>query len=841
MCRRYRSPIRKRLLLALALGGSALFLVALFFWFTTPLPTADQLRTRAALGNTRILDRHGQLIFQLTDPLSGRKQPVALTAIPLALQQATVAVEDASFYQNMGLDLRGMLRAFWANLQAGQIMAGGSTISQQLARNFLFEPGVAQQRTLVRKLREAVLALKLTMTLPKGEILALYLNQVYYGGTSYGVDAAAWRIFGKPVRDLSLAEAALLAGLPQAPAYYDPFVDPAAARARQSLVLDAMVRTGFLAPDQADAARHEPLRFVGVDPAIPAPHFVTYVIEQLGQTLGPDRLLRGGLTITTTLDVDLQSAAEASLRRQLARLTDTSDDGMDHAAHNGAVVVLDPADGAILALVGSPDFTNSAIDGQVNAALALRQPGSALKPLTYAAAFEQGWTPASTLLDIPSAFTTREGSVYTPNNYDQAFHGPLSLREALATSSNVAAVRLLDAIGIPALLDMTKRLGIRSLNPQSSRYGLALTLGGGEVTLLELTAAYGAFANGGQRITPYAILAVSDAAIAHTAPSPDPVLSPQVAYLITDILADRYARSRAFGEASALDLERPAAVKTGTSSDWRDNWTVGYTPDRVAGVWVGNADGRPMRAVTGVTGAAPVWNEVMQAANRDQPARDFVRPAGIVELMVCAEGGLLPGPNCPSTRRERFIAGTQPTRADDSHITVALDPLLDCRVPPGYPANRTVRRIFRLLPAEAEPWARQAGVPRPPRTMCTPLSAAQVGGTAPVSTAEPLAPVPNACQAQRTCLLITSPARGAHFARSPNIPPERQQIAIEAAVGGEVTQVTITLDDRLLATMTHSPYRILWELAPGTHRIAVMARAGDGTVLRGEVVEITVE
>src|SRR5262245_23172370 len=507
---RYHSNFLRWSVRTCGLGMAALLLTLGYFWLTTALPAPEHLRARAALGSTRIIDRHGRLLFEAPDPFAGRRRALPLQEIPLALRQATIAIEDRDFYANPGVDLRGILRAAWIDLRSGAAVAGGSTITQQLARSFLLDPALAHQRTLERKLREAVLAVKLTASYPKDEILALYLNQTYYGGMAYGVETAAQRFFGKPARDLDLAECALLAGLPQAPSRYDPLANPQAALARQAEVLDAMVHSGYISAERAAAARAEPLRFAPNDGAPRAPHFVGYVLDQLDAQLGPDAVARGGLTVTTTLDADLNDAAQASLQRQLELLSTPHNGGPNHRAHNGAVVVLEPSGGAILAMVGSPDFENAAIQGQVNATLASRQPGSAIKPLTYAAALERGWTPATTILDIPSSFATREGRPYTPQNYDRAYHGPLALREALATSSNVAAVRVLDSIGVPALLEMAARLGITSLSRDSSHYGLSLTLGGGEVTPLELTAAYAAFANSGRLVTPYAILEIRD-------------------------------------------------------------------------------------------------------------------------------------------------------------------------------------------------------------------------------------------------------------------------------------------------------------------------------------------
>jgi 1A family penicillin-binding protein len=831
---------RRWLVRGLGLGLLALVIGAAWLWLTTPLPTPEQLRARAALGDTRILDRRGQLIYTLPDPLSGHRRPTALAAMPLALRQATIAIEDRSFATNVGIDLRGILRAVWANLRAGQRVAGGSTITQQLARGFLLDPELAQQRTLLRKLREATLALKLTATTSKDEILELYLNQTYYGGMSYGVEAAAQHIFGKPVADLDLAECALLAGLPQAPSHYDPFVDLGAARARQAQTLDAMAQAGYITPEQAAAARAEPLQLATAAPPQRAPHFVNYVLDQLSAQLGPDVVARGGLTVTTTLDLDLQAASQTILTRQIAQLATPRDGAPDHRVRNGAVVALDPNDGAILTMVGSPDFDDAASQGQVNAAIALRQPGSAIKPLTYAAALERGWTPATTILDVPSTFTTREGRPYTPENYDHSYHGPLALREALATSSNVAAVRTLDSIGLSALLDMAARLGITSLGRNPSRFGLSLTLGGGEVTPLELTAAYAAFANGGRRVTPYAIIAVdgpgdrADPQLAAFGPSPaaEPAISPQIAYLISDILSDRYARMRAFGAQSALDVDRPAAAKTGTTSDWRDNWTIGYTPDRAVGVWVGNADGQPMESITGITGAGPIWHDVVLAAHRGLPPRPFARPAGIVDLTICAEGGMLPAPACPATRLERFVAGTQPAQPDDTHVTLAIDAALGCRAPAAYPPQRIVRRTFRLLPPVAESWGVAAGLPRIPQHVCPPLS--QQNGPVDVASA---APDLHAASADPQLL---TPAPGAIFAISPGIPLERQQIALEARAGAAVQQLTILVDGAPLATFAGPPYRTFWPLAPGQHQAQVIVRDAQGRLVRSRPVAFSV-
>lgn len=833
---------------AISVGVVILICIGAYFWFSTTLPAPDRLRARAALGNTRILDRNGKLLYQVLDPLSGQQQPVALRDMPLALRQATVALEDSSFYTNSGIDLRGIVRAGWINLRSGGFVAGGSTITQQLARGFLLDPDVAQQRSLVRKIREIVLALKLNAAYSKDEILELYLNQTYYGGLSYGVEAAARHYFNKPVRDLDLAECALLAGLPQAPSRYDPLrggAFRAAALTRQGEALDAMVRAGYVRATAAATARVESLQFASGLIHLRAPHFIQYVLSQLEAQLGAETVARGGLTVTTTLDIDLNDAAQSSLSRQISALATPLAGAPDHHVRNGAVVVLNPTDGAILAMVGSPDFDNAAIQGQVNATVALRQPGSAIKPLTYAAAMEHGWTPATTILDIPSTFTTREGQPYIPENYDRTYHGPLSLREALATSSNVSAVRTLDAIGIKALLEIARRLGITTLDADEQRYGLALTLGGGEVTLLELTGAYAVFANGGYRVTPYAITEIqgpkSEAKPQFTTfrpPSRDsqPILSPQIAYLITDILSDRHARMREFGEVSPLDIDRPAAAKTGTTTDWHDNWTIGYTPDRTVGVWVGNADGEPMESITGITGAGPVWNEVMRIAHRGLPSRPFIRPAEIVELSICAEGGLLPGPACPGTRLERFIEGTQPQQVDNTHILLNVDPVMDCRAPADYPVQRTVQHLFRILPPEAEAWAVAHDLPQVPSREC-PSVVGLDGGKQESSPAGSTSAIDS--RATEPALLL--PAPYAVFAISPGIPRSRQRIELKARSGPNAVRLIIYVDGQAVATFHGPPYDTFWTLATGHHRVVVEVQDSHARISRSEPVEFSVQ
>ena len=603
----------------------------LYFSLAADLPWPEELDRGATVEATKIYDRNGRLLYEIARPEQGKGTMVPLDQIPPALTEATIATEDAHFYQHFGVDPLAIARALVAGLRHGEIRSGGSTITQQLARNLLLSAEERSQRTLTRKLREAILAVRLDGHFSKDQILELYLNTTYYGNFAYGVQAAAQAYFGKPARELSLGECALIAGLPQSPSFYNPLQDEEAALERRSVVLDLMVEAGYLPRAEADLAATEPLRLRSQPFPIQAPHFVTYVRGLLERKYGAERVATGGLSVYTTLDLTMQEAAERITRRHLARLADRERDfgEPEKNVNNAALVAIEPSSGEILAMVGSPDYFDAANAGAVNGALALRQPGSAIKLVTYAAALERGYTAATVVWDVHTTFITREGDSYAPVNYDRAFHGPVSVRQALARSYNVAAVKILDRIGLPAMTDMARRLGIGTLN-DLNRFGLAITLGGGEVSLLELTSAYSTFANGGLRCNPVAILKVEDdrGEVLYSA-RPEPprrAVTAQVAYVLTDILADNTARMTAFGENSVLRLSRPAAVKTGTTTDWRDNWTVGYTLDLAVGVWTGNADNEPMGHVSGVTGAGPIWHDFMEEALKAEPIREFREP-----------------------------------------------------------------------------------------------------------------------------------------------------------------------------------------------------------------------
>jgi 1A family penicillin-binding protein len=691
------------------------------------LPSPDELEARTAdFVSTKIYDREGGLLYELFDPQWGRRTRVPLERISPYLIQATIATEDRYFYQHPGFDPLSIARAIWYAISEREVVSGASTITQQVTRSILLDPAERTQRTFSRKIREAILAAEITRRYPKDTILEIYLNQIFYGHLAYGIEAAAETYFGKSADQLSLAEAALLAGLPQAPALYDPYANPEAAKKRQAVVLGLMVEAGYITPAQAEAAKAEELHYVLQRFSIRAPHFVMYVRQLLEQEYGAEALYKGGLRVYTTLDPRLQAIAERVAKDHVQSLANK------HVT-NAALVALQPETGEVLAMLGSVDFFDEEIDGQVNVALRLRQPGSSIKPITYVAAFEKGWTPATLIWDVPTEFPDGANPPYKPKNYDNKFHGPVLLRTALGSSYNIPAVKALQFVGLPDMLAMAHRLGITSLNRPD--YGLSLTLGGGDVTLFEMVGAYAVFANGGVRVPPVAIARVEDSGgrviKEYRVPQGEQVISPQHAYLITHILADNEARTPAFGANSVLKLSRPAAVKTGTTDDWRDGWTIGYTPPSspptlggkegglACGVWVGNSDNSPMDRVPGIVGAAPIWHNFMEEALADTPPRDFTRPSGIVTAEICALSGARPSVVCPKRKTEIFVAGTEPSDpSQDFHQLVRICTVTGQRATEFCPENAVVEKYFEVYPEEYRWWAEEHGIEQPPAGFC---------------------------------------------------------------------------------------------------------------------------
>ncbi len=639
-----------------------------------------------------IYDRYGNNLYEAFS--EGRRVRVSYDRIPTSLILATIAIEDDTFFENIGIDVGATAVAALTYLGAspGEVTAGGSTITQQLVRNVLFDYEKRARRSVARKAEEIVLAIVLTGAKSKEDILEMYFNEIYYGNLAYGAQTAAQTFFGKDVQELTLGEAALLAGLPQAPASLDPLnPDPAVQAAvdtRWRQVLGEMVEEGFISQQQVKEVLNEGLSFVPANVSLNAPHFTVYAqgeLERLMTGLGysPEDITRGGLRVYTTLDQNVNQLAQRAAANQVAQLWNKN-------VSNGAVVVTKPQTGEIIAMVGSIDYHNEAIDGSVNVTTAFRQPGSTIKPFTYSAAIERGMSPGDVLWDTRTEISVPGLPLYSPRNFDNAFHGPMTMRAALANSYNIPAVQALRSVGVDYLLDLLRRFGISSLSEDASQYGLSLTLGGGEITLIELTNAFAVFANQGAYVPVTSILCVinSDDEILYQYEDSCPggrimeatvnrksqgalVLDPRIAHLVTDMLGDNQARSAAMGAYSPLRTEGIfSAVKTGTTDDVKDNWTVGYTRNVAVGVWVGNNDGRPMVNSSGLTGAAPIWNAVLRGIYgnqkllgafatggqllQDQP----IPPAGISLRQICDVRRLTdPSTRCPATVNEWFLDG----------------------------------------------------------------------------------------------------------------------------------------------------------------------------------------
>jgi 1A family penicillin-binding protein len=665
------------LLVVLSLGFLA-------YWFILrDLPSPARLNNLSAYPvSTKILDRNGQLLYEIYD--SQNRTPIKISDLPKYVTEATIAIEDKNFYTHHGFDTGGILRAGF-NTLTGKRLEGGSTITQQLVKVALLTP----ERTLTRKIKEAILTVATEILYSKNQILEMYLNHIPYGGTSYGIEAAAHTFFNKSAKDLTLSEATLLVGLPQAPSRYSPFANPDLARARQAQVLDRMVEDKYITKEAATAAKNEPLHFADSGTDIRAPHFVMYVRQLLEDKYGVQMVEQGGLQVTTTLDLSLQDAAQATLSAEMVNLKKLK-------ISNGAGLVTNPETGEILAMIGSKDYFSSDIDGKVNVTTSLRQPGSSIKPLNYALGLETKIiTPSTMILDTPVCFAVTGQADYCPKNYDNTFRGLTQIRFDLGNSLNIPAVKVLALNGIGNFINFATKMGISSWK-DPSQYGLSLTLGGGEVTMTDMATAFGVFANDGTKVPLHAILKVTDQSgkvldeykpdqtsslvesLRTTIPSPDndKVLSPETSFLISHILSDNNARSAAFGTSSVLNVPgKTVSVKTGTTNNLRDNWTIGYTKNLLVATWVGNNDNTPMSYVaSGITGASPIWQKIMRYALKGINIPGIPIPDGIEGASVCSDSGTAPAADnpCP-TRYEYFIKGTIPTESGLTKKDLAIN------------------------------------------------------------------------------------------------------------------------------------------------------------------------
>lgn len=811
-----RSLRRKRLKLigAVVTGGFVVFIALIllsfvaFGIFATTIPSPDKLTNRSIDQSTKIYDRNGELLYDIYG--NQNRTLVQLDEIPDNLKKATVSIEDKNFYRHRGFDAFGILRSVW-EIATTRHLVSGSTLTQQLVKNAL----LSSEQTITRKVKEIVLSIEIENKYSKDQILQIYLNEIPYGGTAWGAEAAANLYFGKHVKDLNLEECAIIAGLPQSPTRYSPFgSNPKAYISRTDAVLRRMKEDGNISDDQYKQAKSNidngNVKFVEQGQGIKAPHFSLYVRDQLVQKFGEQKVLTGGLKVTTTLDLKIQEMAQKVVADEVEKASKLK-------VGNGAAVVQDPKTGQILAMVGSKDYFAKDYDGNVNVTTASRQPGSSIKPINYVTGFKNGYNPATMLLDIKTTFPGGAGQKdYIPVNYDGKEHGPVQLRYALGNSYNIPAVKMLKLNGVASMIATAKDMGINTFT-EPDRYGLSLTLGGGEVELLELTNAYSVFANQGVRVDPVSIIKITDSkgtVIDEFKPTQGrQVLRKEHAFLISDILSDKNAKLAAFGGFAVENIlnvkGQVIAAKTGTTDDKKDNWTMGYTPSYTVGVWVGNNDGTPMdpKLSSGITGAAPIWHGIMVKLLEGKKAEPFVKPDGIVQMAVDKVSGLLPSPATGSeTRLEYFVKDQVPTKVDDMRKTVTI-----CRFT-GQPADpgciSTGQVDTHTVEVLYDPFVKQ---------YCNGDCSQVLGGPAGAG-------APN--------IVVTTPSQdqqvGYNFTVSATI-----------SSGSPITTADFFLDDTMMASLTSqpfdAPYHVDASIPKGQHIIRVRATNGDGIQAQKEV------
>ena len=755
---------------------------ATYAYLTAGLPDPTQIqKVENDFQTTKIFDRNSNLLYEIIDPTGGDRQWVPINSISPYLRCATVAIEDKTFWENQGFDIRGTARAALANLR-GESQQGGSGITQQLVKNVVLpiEERAGPGRTPVVKIKEVLLSAEVSRRYDKRTIFEWYLNTNFYGNLAYGIEAAAKVYFGKSAKDLDLSESAMLAAIPQFPGK-NPFDSPVEAEDRQDLVLDLMVeRTKFGVPgcnvkaEDAANAKRQNLLYVSKTQRfnIKAPHFSVYAKERaielladyrgIGMEAATQLVERGGLRIYTALDLAIDDQVRSFANQRIAAMQ-----AENKNVNNASVVVIKAGTGEILSMVGSLDYFNDNIDGKFNVAMGLRQPGSSFKPITYLELLRQGNPPTTLFWDTRIQFPSGGAVPYVPENYDRKYHGPVLMRSALANSYNIPAVEALNQAGINNVIRLSHRMGINDLNRGLDFYGLALTLGGGEVRLLDMTYLYSVIANYGtmkgvprpkdqkrpgfRELDPVAILRIErDDRDPQTGNQKTEILydfqpaevpnlvgpnSKQVTWQLIDIISDGRARAPGFGYPSALDLAdgRPAAVKTGTTNDYKDNWTMGFTPDFVTGVWVGNTDSTPMdQGISGLTGAAPIWNDVMNFLHQGREIKEFVQPEGLEQKSVCRIDGLLPNGSCP-TLADWFLPDTAPERQSTIVQQFPIDKASGKLAVAGTPPENVENKTFYVFPPQAQDWYssltddQKAAFPVPPTDLATSVASGAVG------------------------------------------------------------------------------------------------------------------
>jgi membrane peptidoglycan carboxypeptidase len=864
------------LFVAFLVFGAAASAAGVYAYFAQGLPdpsTIETAQTASGFETVKIYDRTGQhLLYESIDPRPARGDRTYLTIdkIPPLVRNATIALEDQSFYTNIGVNLKGIGRALLTNLRTGS-MQGASSITMQLVKNVLIDPKERYEASYARKIKEAIMAIEITRRYPgqagKDQILEWYLNYNNYGNLAYGIEAAAQVYYDKSATDLTLDELAVLAAVPQYPAL-NPISSPADAYRRQHKVLQSMVDAGYITPDQADRAKRYfntrllndlvekgllsqsdlPLVATGDKPAtaralnalvkadmgltqaeadeakrlpgnlwqnvresaaerfeVPpdAPHFALYVLQQLEDKYNtpedPYYIWQHGLRVYTTLDWDLQVYSECVARSHIAAMSVTTPkpcqgglqnfppipylqspgQKIDHEISNASIVVIRPNTGEVLTMVGSIDYFDSTIDGQVNVAISPRQPGSSFKPYTYLTAFESGnFSPATMAMDVRTVFPDPGNAPFVPENYDRTYHGPQMLRWALQRSYNIPAVWLMDQVGVGNVIRTARRMGVNSLDQDLRSYGLSLTLGGGTVELLDHAYAFSALANGGvlsgqpvasenerpgyRSVDPVFILQVKDkdgnVIDQYQHPTTEKVADPAPVYMLNNVLSDPSPRPVAFGGfAQYLEIPgRPVAAKTGTTNDYMDDWTLGYTPQVVVGVWTGNSNGKKMKDSTGSLGASPIWHQIMLKAVEGLPVEGWQEPPGIEHVRVCVPSGMLPGPDCPQTTTELFLKGHAPTQTDSMFQAFDINKENGKLATACTPPDKVEHKVYQIFPLNAADWVREKGLPQPPTEQDGPCGASEVQGDVAIGS-------PIMGQQVRGQVEITGNARGDNF------------------------------------------------------------------------------
>jgi len=801
--------------------GASFAIVAIFCFYiyiAYLLPLPNKLASFENMPSTKIFDRNGVLLYEVLKPEFGKSSVIPLDRIPKTLTDATLAAEDINFYSHDGVDVGAIARALFFNAKEGYIVSGASTITQQVVRNMIGKTN----RDVWDKALEAAYAIRLTHMYSKDKIFELYLNKIYYGNLSYGAEAAAQNYFGQHIYDLDAAQITFIAGLPQSPSRYNPYNSFESAKNRQKYVLDRMVKNGMLTQSDANDIFNEKLKLHPNKYPIKAPHFVYHVLSDLEARFGSNFVHNGGLQITTTLDYNLQMNAKATIKRHIKLLS-------NHNVTNGALVAQDVHTSQILAWVGSADYFDEDIDGAVDIVTSLRQPGSSIKPLTYLLAFEKGYNPATVLYDVPTQFPTETGP-YSPKNYDLKFHGPVRVRTALASSYNIPAVKTLEYVGIGNFISFLRDLGIDTLTGSNSHYGLALTLGGGEVRIIDMVQAYSVLANYGNKSDYSTLLKVEDGdgnvLYEWEEPKPEFVLErfgAEHCALIIDILSDPNARIPGFGDRSVLDIPHDAAVKTGTTRNFRDNWTVGFSPNLLTAVWVGNADASAMKNVTGATGAAPIWADFMEESMKSTPNTPFKLPPSIVEKEICALSGKLPTEYCNDKMYEIFSPDSVPIEKDDYYklfnINTQTGKIIPAACLNSYSSAQIKQKTLVAYPPKLQKWALNEGLQLPTFSKCTDASDYPVAYTDEYS------------DEQANEVIIDSPANNDEYILDNTIPLTSQKIPLRVSAPHETTTVDFFIDDTLVGSLTKTPYTTLWLPTLGKHTFFVRAILFNGRTI----------